>query len=320
MSSLPNFFYSGTEVVNHQLPEIGFWVEGIVPKHGIVLLHGKYGSYKTPLSVHLAHSIAVGQDFVGLSTEQAPVLYIEGDTPMPGIWPRLQKMNPDTDQLDFAFIYPGFNVVQPKIGEHNKMVCDQLAERHAAKRYGLVVIDSLRTSHNLPDKDSEVPSIVYGSLARLFPGSTIMIIHHDRKTKPPDGKHGRQQSNVEIDNESFSGSQAFIDRATTSLKIQKGYAAEKEWITLSQTKSQVGKEIDPLQLKVTDGCLFNLASAMLDDEITLALASIGYTNGQLRNRAQLDKALAGYFQVPEKWARTRRANYESTVNRLFEKE
>lgn len=312
------FFYTGKEVVSHSLPEIGFLVEGIVPKHGIVLMHGKYGSYKTPLAINLGFSVATGQDCLGLQVEQAPVLFIEGDTPMPGIWPRLQRMNPDTDDLDFAFIYPGFNVVQPKVGEHNKMVCEALAERHAAKNYGLVVVDSLRTSHNLPDKDSEVPSIVYGSFARMFPGATIMIIHHDRKTKPPDGKMGRVQSNMEIDNESFSGSQAWIDRATTSIKIKKGYGSEKEWVTMSQTKSQVGKEIDPLQLHVVDGCIISLASAMTDDDITAALEQLNYD--QFKNRAALDKALAGWFQVPERWARTRRSHYESTVKRLFEKE
>jgi len=314
-----NIFYTGKEVVAHSLPEIGFLVEGIVPKHGIVLMHGKYGSYKTPIAISIGHAVATGQDCLGLGVEQSPVLFIEGDTPMPGIWPRLQRMNPDSDNIDFAFVYPGFNVVQPKVGEHNKMVCEALAERHMAKQYGLVVVDSLRTSHNLPDKDSEVPSIVYGSFARLFPGATIMIIHHDRKTKPPDGK-SRVQFNAEVDNESFSGSQAWIDRATTSIKIKKGYGTEKEWITLSQTKSQVGKEIEPLQLHVTDGCIISLASAMTNDQIEEALEQVGYNKGSVKNRAALDHALAGWFQVPERWARTRRAHYESEVKRLFEKE
>lgn len=308
-------FWSGAEVVAHQLPEVGFWVDQIVPKRGVVLLHGKYGSYKTPLSIHLAHAVATGQPFLGMGVEQTRVLYIEADTPMTGIWSRIQQMNPNTTELDFAFLYPGFNVVSPKSGEHNRLICDSLAERHAARDYGLIVVDSLRTCHMLPDKDSEVPTVVYGSFARLFPGATTFIIHHDRKTKiPMDGKTQRGNgASPEIDNESFSGSQAWIDRATTSLKILKGYGPEKEWITLSQTKSQVGAEISPIQVKIKDGHLFSLASDMPDAEITNYLQSYG----KGKNRTELDLGLANYFQVPEKLARTRRTEYEATVGKLF---
>lgn len=309
----PTIFWSGAEVVAHQLPEIGFWVEQIVPKRGVVLLHGKYGSYKTPLSILLAHSVATGQPFFGLSVEQTRVLYIEADTPMTGIWSRIQQMNPDSPDLDFAFLYPGFNVVQPKLGEHNKMICDSLAERHAAFSYGLVIVDSLRTCHMLPDRDSEVPTMVYSSFARLFPGATTFIVHHDRKTKAaPDGRN--HQPNTEIDNESFSGSQAWIDRATTSLKILKGYGPEKEWITLSQTKSQVGAEIEPIQLKVKDGHFFSQASDLTPPEMEAFLLS---SNFHAKNRTHLDRELANYFQVTERWARNRRAHFEATVRKIW---
>lgn len=309
----PTIFWSGAEVVAHQLPEVGFWVEQVVPKRGIVLLHGKYGSYKTPLSIHLAYSVATGTPFFGLHVEQTRVLYIEADTPMTGIWSRIQQMNPNSTNLDFAFLYPGFNVVQPKLGEHNKMVCDSLAERHSVLGYGLVIVDSLRTCHNMPDRDSEVPTMVYSSFARLFPGATTFIIHHDRKTKTMlDGRN--HQPNIEVDNESFSGSQAWIDRATTSLKILKGYGTEKEWITLSQTKSQVGAEIEPIQLKVKDGYIFSQSSDLTASEIEAFLLSPHFT---AKNRTQLDRELATYFGVTERWARNRRTHFESTVRKIW---
>jgi hypothetical protein len=307
-TSTPLTFWSGADLVNHTLPEVGFWVDHIVPKGGIVLLHGKYGSYKTPLAIHLAYCVAMGIPFLGIQTEQTKVLFVEGDTPMVGIWTRIQAMNPNTSNLDFAFVYPGFNVVQPTMGEHNRATCQSLSARCSEQQYGLVVVDSLRTSHMLPDKDSEVPSVVYGAFARLFPGATIFIIHHDRKTKVPDGK-GYHQRNIEVDNESFSGSQAWIDRATTSLKILKGYGDSREWITLSQTKSQVGIEMDPIQIHITNGCNFSQASDMTDTDIKGALPTILTTAP--KTRTALDKALAGYFQVTEKWACTRRTAYET---------
>lgn len=307
-------FFSGSELVKHNLPVTPFWIHPIVPRTGIVLLYGKFGSYKTPLSVHLAYCLATGQPFLGMNcSEPTRVLYIEGDTPMPGIWPRLQKMNPDTPMLDFAFVYPGFNAVAPKQGERNAEVCHQLYEKHKANNYGLVVIDSLRTSHLLNDKDSEVPSMVYGSLSTLFPNACIFLIHHDRKSRIPDGggSRYRRQSDPdeELDNESFSGSQAWIDRATTSLKILKGYSKEREWITLRQTKSQVGQVMDPLPVHVKDGCLFSLTPYISDLDITQCLPLIG----TFKNKRDLDEKLAAFWNIPVKLMTVRRQEYEATV-------
>jgi hypothetical protein len=201
------------------------------------------------------------------------------------------------------------------MGDHNRRICNELTEKHKNNNYGLVVIDSLRTSHVLADKDSEVPTIVYGSFARMFPGATVFIIHHDRKTKIPDGK--TYQRNIEVDNESFSGSQAWIDRATTSLKILKGYGDLKEWITLSQTKSQVGQEMESIQVKIKDGCQFSQASEMLDSEIEAAIPVVLPVGHHIKSTGQLDKALAGYFQVTVRWAAIRRQQYEDTHSKIL---
>ena len=288
-------------------------MDKIVAKVGVVLLYGKYGSYKTPLTIHLAHCVATGAPFLGLATQQARVLYIEGDTPMLGIWPRLQTMNPNTANIDFAFIHPGMNVVSPTTGARNSAICSALAAQHAEKHYGLVVIDSLRTSHHMPDKDSEVPSIVYGAFAELFPFASVLIVHHDRKTKVPDGRGGRRfEPDEETDNESFSGSQAWIDRATTSLKLRRGFSSDREWISLAQSKSQVGTQIEPIQIHVTDGCHFSIPRDISDPDLSAALSTIA--RHTWRNKNDLDRLLATHFSIPAKLARARRIEYESNVS------
>lgn len=279
---------------------------------GIVLLHGKFGSYKTPLTIHLAHCVATGQPFLGLPTHQTRVLYVEADTPQVGLWPRLQAMNPASDQIDFAFVYPGFNVTSPKVGARNTVVCDALTRQHQQRSYGLVVIDSLRTSHPLSGKDDEVPSIVYGAFADIFPDAAILLVHHDRKTRVPDPRSSRRFSlepDEELDSESFSGSQAWIDRATTAIKLRKGYSSEKEWVSLVQSKSQVGATIDPIQIHVTDGCRFSLVADITDAQVTEGLLKVG----RWRNKQDLDAKLAALFKVPEKLARAGRLRYESNV-------
>lgn len=54
-------------------------IDPIIPKPGITILHGRWGTGKTAVLVTQAICVATGQPFLGLPTTQGPVLIIEAD-------------------------------------------------------------------------------------------------------------------------------------------------------------------------------------------------------------------------------------------------
>ena len=297
---------SGDEVQTLPVPETRFYLESLIPEEGITLLHGKYGSYKTPLTLHMAKAMATGKELWGLASAHARVLYVEGDTPKNALLPRLQALNVSVPNIDFAFVYPGIDVVNPHTPEWNKDRVQYLASAHAKQPYHVVVIDSLRASHQLPDKDSETPPKFYSALATLFPGASFLLVHHDRKTRAPE-KYARVIEE-QLEDESFSGSQAWMNHATTGIHVKKHGRANKEWVTLHQHKSQAGKEMEDLDLKIEDGIHITQAVAMSAQQLHQAMQILKW-----RNLTELDKALAQHFGVSVQWAKKHRIQYEAEV-------
>jgi hypothetical protein len=308
MADKLDWFLTGKEVASVEVTEVEFFVHPIIPKEGIVFLYGKFGAFKTALGLNVARAVATGSTLWNMPVDSTRVLFVEGDTPRTGIIPRIQKVNPNVANLDFAFVYPGIDVINPHTPIENKIFIEGLRAKHKANKYGLVVVDSLRSSHPLDDKDSTAATIVYRMFASIFPGAVIFLIHHDKKSKAPEKHIIGTHYEEEMDIESFSGSQAWINHATTSLKIRKSHGKDKEWVTIQQTKSQVGPIAYPIDVHVTDGIQIELAPTINLDQIHDALHRVSW-----KNMRSLDAALAEHFDVSERWARTHRIRYEREV-------
>lgn len=303
-----DWFLSGPQVASVEVKEVEFFVHPIIPKEGIVFLYGKFGVFKTALGLNVAKAVANASALWGLKVDNTRVLFVEGDTPRTGIIPRIQKIDPNVPRLDFAFVYPGIDVVNPHTPVENKIFIEGLKAKHKEHKYGLVIVDSLRSSHPLSDKDSEAATLVYRCFASIFPGAVVFLIHHDRKSKAPDKHIMGTHYEEEMDIESFSGSQAWINHATTSLKIKKSHGKDKEWITIQQTKSQVGPIARPIDVHVTDGINVQIAPTINLDQIHEALHTVSW-----KNMRTLDAALSDHFDVSERWAREHRIRYEKEV-------
>lgn len=306
--AIKDWFLSGAQVAATTVKDAEFFVYPIIPKEGIVFLYGKFGAFKTALGLNLAKAVASSNDLWGLKVDNTRVLFVEGDTPRTGVIPRIQKLNPGVPNLDFAFVYPGIDVVNPHTPVENKLFIDGLKTKHAENKYGLVIVDSLRSSHPLPDKDSEAATLVYRCFANIFPGAVVFLIHHDKKTKAPEKHLVGTAYEEEMDVESFSGSQAWINHATTSLKIKKGHGKDKQWVTIQQTKSQVGPIARPIDVQVSDGIHIQLAATLTMDQLHEALLTVSW-----KNMTTLDAALAEFFDVSARWAREHRIRYEREV-------
>lgn len=286
------------------LTEEGFLLEHYIASKGITLLHGKFSTYKTPLTVHIAKAICTGEELWGLKVEKAaPVLYLEADTPLSVILPRLQAINVDVPGLDFAFCYPGFDIVNPGSSEKGRSIYQELWTTHREKQYRMVVIDSLRCIHRMKSVEDDTPPTVYGAISTLFEGATITIIHHDKKTKLLDrGQHATEHDLQELSAEAFSGSQAWINHATIGIHI-KSFGDEN--VSLIHTKSQAGEKQPPLILNMIDGgTIVELPVVTGNDEVLLNIVKKLVNLGT--KLTQIDKEIAKHLGVSVRSARKKR--------------
>jgi len=309
-STLTNkLVFSAAEFEALSLPDIGYWVDAMIPKKGIVLLHGKYGAYKTAIALNIAKGVAEGLPLWGQATEKTKVLFVECDTPIQALQPRAKTIGFSGLDVDFAPLYPGFDVVNPTRDEWNASRYEFIHTKHLEEKYGLVIVDSLRTIHSMSEKEGETAKEVYLSLARLFPDSTVLLVHHDRKTYREDGRGTRfkTQEQVEMDSESFMGSQRWIDLATTALKISKHGT---QGIVISQSKSQWGKHAESIFLRPDpDGTTLTVPALLDDAKIAAAVTAIT-AKVTIKTLGHLDGLLAKHFGVSTRYVRDFRIGYE----------
>jgi hypothetical protein len=201
--------------------------------------------------------------------------------------------------------------VNPKRDEWNAFRWDFLHKRHIAEPYGLVIVDSLRTIHSMSEKEGETAKEVYLSVATLFPDSTILLVHHDRKSyRDPNYNKFKSNEDEETEKESFMGSQRWIDLATTSLKISK---VGKKTIRLQQTKSQWGAQSEAVILRAGDDGVTLTPAALSHRDIEDFVTS----NGSFRNRTHLYESMAERFDLSVRWVREKVTEYEKANGRIM---
>jgi hypothetical protein len=155
----------------------------------------------------------------------------------------------------------------------------------------VVFLNTLRKLHDLDDKDSATPKLVYSFFQNLFPNSALVFVHHTRKS-PIDPKW------AENDKESFSGSNHFLDDAQVGLHLQK-FDGEKENLRLFHRKSQVSELLKPLPLRLEkDGS--TLTSPLADEFLlVMELFKLG------RTQPEVVKEFSQTLKVSEATARRR---------------
>lgn len=279
-----------------ELESIHWYIENYIPQEGLVLLYGKYGTFKTPITLNMAKAIVLGEELWGLKVTQAePVLYISADTPPKIITPRLQMLNIGgcEDKLDVSTeSYPGLDVVNLAAQTEEAEKVRDLAATHNKKRYKVVFIDSLRAIHKMDDKESGDVRQVYGVLATIFAGAPIVIIHHDRKSSKDETEQMKE--------ESFSGSQALLNHATVGIKVEHR-DRRRQRVALIHTKSQAGPLQPELMLAVED----EVATVPVPTQVEIEGAIKKSLDQGLTGRA-LDKSIAEQLGCSERTARRRR--------------
>lgn len=286
---------SGADVQTLKIESVKFWMEPLIPMgNSIILIHGKFGTAKTPILSNIAKAIASGQEEVlNCAIRPGRVLFVQADTPKAVIVPRLQAMKVDIPALDFNFCYPGFNILEPHKDELDSFYYSILSKYHRENKYDIVFIDSLRAIHSADDKESTTVHQVYRALSKLFYGATIVLIHHDKKFNKDNSS-----------DETFSGSQAWVNHATVTLKFSNNNKKENE-IKIEHTKTQASETIEPIIVKLAqDG--INIIGDSGSDKGAVGDFIQKLASGAEFTPSEIDLRVSEFFGFSKRTAQRRR--------------
>jgi len=269
-----------------EISEPGFFIDPYIVRQGITLIWGKTSIGKSPLTWEMARAIGNGSDFFGLPAQKGRVLYIEVDTPLGVVHDRVKKV-PSAQDVTFLFSNP-FNL--PLMDRRER---EELKAVRDIAQPDVVFFNTLRKMHSMDDREARVPRIVYGEMKELFPGATLVFVHHERKssTDPRAQVYG---------GESFSGSGHWLNDAQSGLHLEK-YSQGKANLMLYHKKSQASVLLKPLALTLErDGT--RLTSPLYDELLQVQTIM----EARVEKGQELDRLLMVMLGVSESTARRRR--------------
>ncbi len=176
---------------------IEWCIEGLLPKQSITLLHGRGGIGKTWLSLVLADAICRGNEFMGLSTQKMPVIFVDFENSLPVLVDRVRKIG-----IEDVFFWHSTNEIIRPI-----MLDDKGWKLYKKLPAGsLLIFDTLRASQRQDENDSQNMAFVMSRLKELRnEGFTILLLHHT----------------VKSNDRKYKGSTAIFDLADHILSLHK---------------------------------------------------------------------------------------------------
>ena len=286
--------YTWDEISKITITEPEFFIDPYVVKEGITFLWGKWGLGKSPLTWWMAHAIGSGEPFFGLPSKKGKVLYIDVDSPETVALTRLKAISP-APNVNFCIrkplMFPGAPAEQDQ----------ELRELNEKYKPDVVFFNTLRKCHDMDDKDSRAPKMVYNYYQLAFPQAALVFVHHDKKDNP-DPKSKPTPS------ETFSGSQAWMNDAQVGLKLAPFTSKKgRENLRLFLMKSQVSSKhphFQPMPLLLgTDGSSLSSSRELdlLESQSVLASGLSG---------TQADREIAKRRDISETYARKFRLDVE----------
>ncbi len=279
-----------------------FWINPYIPKQSVVFLWGDTSIGKSPLTWRMAQAVASGRGFFGLQSQAGKVLYLEVDTAAVVNVPRIQKLHAGEDpELDRNLIWvfdEAFSVPQLGMRSETRQRLEQLHNEHTPD---VVFVNTVRKIHPFDDKDSKTPSVVYGFFRETFPEASVVLVHHERKrSTDPNARHH--------DQESFSGSKAWINDATVGLHLQRHrQVGGKANLRLIHWKSQASPKVKDLPLRLEpDGTNLN---CHYYEEYLQIYEALNLDAGQ-KERRVFDRELAQQLEISEVSVRRKRLDIE----------
>lgn len=254
----------GLSFMDREIATPPFIIEPFLPMGGLALLHGKRGIGKSFLGTTIMEAVCKGTPLFGVfPTTKGRVLYVQLDMTDTVFQDRLC-------QAGQFYRFEGWDVLTgvPNMMQANRST-DWVQKVHQS-RPDLVIIDTLRKAHKLPENESDTPTKFLTKMRELFGAITIIMIHHDKKTSIDGGDP----------NEAFRGTGAWLDDMDVGMHIMKKHG--KSWLEFSKVRTcpeiePIGVELDipNMRIVVIDDAMLSEASRARADARTFFKDSVG---------------------------------------------
>lgn len=165
---------SPNDIISSEADEVEFIVENILPRNAITIVSARPGTGKSTLTIQMAISIKNNSTFLGEKTKDTEYIVI------------LDLENPKAVIKNILQEYQGKNLkgifywhLSNKELEAPYLDSDNFTQLLELPKNTLLIIDSLRSSHNGRENESDSMKPIFDRLKRLREnGLTILLIHH----------------------------------------------------------------------------------------------------------------------------------------------
>jgi len=172
------------ELLELDLPEPNWLVEGLIQEGTLVLLSAREKSGKGLLTIDLVSSLAEGVDFLGRSTDQGTAIYCATEETLAEVQSRILNRIGPIDEPPPVMVLPLDGSTGDTLNLAHPDSVDRLRatiEEHDPK---LVVLDVLRELHDRKEDSADEMAPIVGVLRNLShqTGTTIVVNHHMSKS------------------------------------------------------------------------------------------------------------------------------------------
>jgi archaellum biogenesis ATPase FlaH len=176
------------DVIRMEIPPMEYIVPALgIARNTIVLWTGADGDGKTFLAQALALAVASGMEFLSMSCQKTPVLYIDLENPAYMVQNRIRPMTGEK-LIPELRIWGIWNEQQPPMAGSDVLLTI------AKETRPLIIVDPFRYFHSAEENDSTAMSGVMKYLrACAAYGSAVILLHHPAKAE---GSTGRGSSAI----------------------------------------------------------------------------------------------------------------------------
>lgn len=175
--------YSTVDYLALPRPDQPFLIDDMLPAGGAMLIYGDPKIGKSFIALQLAQALAGGTPWLGFTTHQTSVLYVQLDTPRILWMHRLEELAESGEGIVPLPIYHAdreslntwpFNILNP---DHAMLLKNEVARLNP----GVVIIDTLKESHQVGENDNTEGQRVVAALVEATQPAALIVIHHARK-------------------------------------------------------------------------------------------------------------------------------------------
>lgn len=273
------------------LTDLGWLIEGWIPRKSIVMIYGSPGCAKSTLSVDLAMSYACKLEEWNkhsIDHQGGVVVYLSGEG-YPGlikrklVWEQVHKVK-SVGSIAFSKRVPKINTSE---GYDDTVK----ALKALNKPIDLILIDTFRRAFEGDENDSGATESFFSALQRLldeFDGASIIVVHHAGKN-PKGGPRGSSNHAASVD------VLASVERDRT-----------KNLIKVTQDKQKDAEELFPEYFTMESAILTEMHDSKGRDLSAPYIAPIKNKDAEGENQLSLFKKADGFTLFKKMWKGTKR--------------